>query len=120
MHELLLREKDDVRAAEAVALFCYQAKKCICAMTGALEGLDTLIFAGGIGENAPEVRARICRGLDFLGIKLDEAKNDAGTPIVSSDYTPATVRVIRTDEEWIIAPDCLPHSGSYDRKGKRK
>ena len=103
MRELLLRENEDVRAAEAVALFCYQAKKWICSMAGALEGLDTLVFAGGIGENAPEVRARICRGLDFLGIKLDEAKNAAGAPIVSSDDSPATVRVIRTDEEWIIA-----------------
>ena len=103
MRELLLREKEDVRAAEAVALFCYHAKKWICALAGALEGLDTLVFAGGIGENAPEVRERICRGLEFIGIKLDRAKNDASAPIISSDGSPATVRVIRTDEELIIA-----------------
>lgn len=103
MRELFLREKKDVRAAEAIALFCYQAKKWICALTGALEGLDTLIFAGGIGENAPEVRARICRGLEFLGIKLDATRNGAGAPIISSDGASTTVRVIRTDEEWIIA-----------------
>src|SRR5574337_104114 len=103
MRELLLREKEDIRAAEAVALFCYQAKKWICSLAGALEGLDTLVFAGGIGENAPEVRARVCQGLEFLGITLDGARNDASAPVISSDGTVATVRVIRTDEEWIIA-----------------
>jgi acetate kinase len=103
VRELLLREKEDVRAAEAVELFCYQAKKWICALAGALEGLETLVFAGGIGENAPEVRARICRGLEFIGIKLDGTRNEAGAPVISSDGSPATVRVIRTDEEWIIA-----------------
>jgi acetate kinase len=103
MRELLLREKDDVRAAEAVALFCYQAKKWICALAGALGGLDTLVFAGGIGENAPPVRARICGGLEFIGLKLDKARNEAGAPIISSDGSPATVRVIRTDEELMIA-----------------
>jgi acetate kinase len=103
MHELLLREKKDVRAAEAVALFCYQAKKWICAMAGALGGLDTLVFAGGIGENAPEVRARICAGLEFIGIKLDGTRNGAAAPVISAAGSPASVRVIRTDEEWIIA-----------------
>ena len=103
MRELQSREKKDVRAAEAVALFCYQAKKWICGMAGALGGLDTLVFAGGIGENAPEIRARICRGLEFLGIRLNAARNNAGAPIISSGRSPVTVRVIRTDEEWIIA-----------------
>jgi acetate kinase len=103
MRELLLREHTDNRAAEAVALFCYQAKKWISAMAGALDGVDTLVFAGGIGEKAPEVRARICRGLEFLGIALDGTRNDANAPVISSDGSTATVRVIRTDEEWIIA-----------------
>ncbi len=103
MRELLLRERQDVRAAEAVALYCYQAKKWICALTGALEGLDTLVFAGGIGENSPEVRARICRGLGFIGIQLDEGRNSANAPVISHDGSPATARVIRTDEELIIA-----------------
>ena len=104
MRELLLREKEDVRAAEAVALFCYQAKKWICAMAGALAGLDTLVFAGGIGENAPAVRARICGGLEFIGIKLDVARNQAAdAPVISSDGSPTTVRVMRTDEELMIA-----------------
>ncbi len=74
MHDLLDHETQDVRAAEAVALFCYQIKKWIGAFAAALGGLDTLVFAGGIGENAPTVRARICDGLEFLGIELEEKK----------------------------------------------
>jgi len=103
MHELLLREGGDVRAAEAVELFCYQTRKWIGAFAAALGGLDTLVFAGGIGENAPVVRSRICEGLNFLGIELEEKRNAAGEPVISGEGSPATVRVIRTDEEWIIA-----------------
>ena len=75
MRDLLQCEAKDVRAAEAVALFCYQVKKWIGAFAAALGGLDTLVFAGGIGENAATVRARICEGLGFLGIELDHARN---------------------------------------------
>jgi acetate kinase len=103
MRELVAREKKDAHAAEAVELFCYQTRKWICAMAGVLGGLDTLVFAGGIGENAPEVRTRICRDLEFLGVKLDTARNKASAPVVSVDRGAVTVRVIRTDEESIIA-----------------
>lgn len=103
MRELFKREKRDVRAAEAIALFCYQAKKWICGMAGALGGVDTLVFAGGIGENDPVVRARIGEGLDFLGIKLDEARNARNAAVISAKGSRATVRVIRTDEELMIA-----------------
>ena len=103
MRELLAREKEDVRAAEAVALFCYQARKFICAMAGALEGLDTLVFSGGIGENLPQVRQKICAGLGFLGVELSERQNAAGAGVISSKKGKVAVRVIRTDEEWIIA-----------------
>jgi len=103
MRELLTQEADDVRAAEAVALFCYQAKKWIGAYAAALGGLDTLVFAGGIGENAPPVRARICAGLGFLGIELDETRNAKNAAVISTDASRATVRVIRTDEELMIA-----------------
>ncbi len=103
MRDLLAREADDVRAAEAVALFCYQAKKWIGAFAAALGGLDTLVFAGGIGENAPVVRTRICDGLNFLGGRLDETRNKANAPVISVDAGPVTVRVIRTDEEVMIA-----------------
>jgi acetate kinase len=92
-----------VRAAEAVALFCYQAKKWLGSFAAALGGLDTLVFAGGIGENCPSIRARICEGLDFLGIKLNGSRNAANAQVISTDTSPATVRVIRTDEELMIA-----------------
>ncbi|MGD0807949.1 MAG: acetate/propionate family kinase, partial [Anaerolineales bacterium] len=96
MQELLARETDDVRAAEAVALFCYQVKKWIGAFAAALGGLDTLVFAGGIGENAPKVRARVCDGLGFLGIEILEKENAANAGVISSDASRVTVRVIHT------------------------
>jgi len=103
MRDLLAKEVADVRAAEAVALFCYQAKKWIGAYAAALGGLDTLVFAGGIGENSPVVRARICEGLDFLGIELEESRNAKTAAVISKNSSRVTVRVIRTDEELMIA-----------------
>ena len=103
IRDLLARQGDDVRAAEAVALFCYQTKKWIGAYAAVLGGLDTLVFSGGIGENSPEVRARICEGLGFLGIALDEQRNAASGPILSTDAGSAKVRLIHTDEESMIA-----------------
>jgi acetate kinase len=103
MRELLDHEKDDVRAAEAVALFCYQIKKVVGSFAAALGGLDTLVFAGGIGENAPPVRARICNGLEFLGIELDEHHNAANDGVISAATSRVDVRVIHTDEELMIA-----------------
>jgi len=103
MHDLLQREATDVRAAEAVALFCYQVKKWIGAFAAALGGLDTLVFAGGIGENASIVRARICEGLGFLGIELEEKRNAANEGVISAADSRVTVRVMHTDEELMIA-----------------
>jgi acetate kinase len=103
MRELLDREAQDVRAAEAVALFCHQEKKWIGAFAAALGGLDTLVFAGGIGENAPPVRARICDGLGFFGIGLEEKRNAANEGVVSGAASRVAVRVIRTDEERMFA-----------------
>jgi len=103
MRDLLDREKQDVRAAEAVALFCYQAKKWIGSFAAVLGGLDTLVFAGGIGENAPAVRARICEGLGVLGIELNASRNVENAPVISMQTHRVTVRVIRTDEELMIA-----------------
>jgi acetate kinase len=103
MRDLLEREAHDVRAAEAIALFCYQVKKWIGAFAAALGGLDTLVFAAGIGENAPTVRARICDGLGFLGVELDEKRNAANEGVISAETSRVTVRVIRTDEEYMIA-----------------
>src|SRR5580658_5891245 len=103
MRDLLNHKKTDVRAAEAVALFCYQAKKWIGSFAAALGGLDTLVFAGGIGENAPPVRARICEGLEFLGIRLDKARNKRNAAVISTNASAVKVRVIRTVEELMIA-----------------
>jgi len=107
IRDLLAREGSDVRAAEALALFCYQAKKQIGAYAAALGGLDTLVFSGGIGENAAVVRARICEGLCFLGLTIDEARNDAGEAVISAEDSGVTIRVIRTDEEREIAQSVL-------------
>jgi acetate kinase len=103
MRDLCAREATDVRAAEAVELFCYQAKKWIGAYAAALGGLDTLVFAGGIGENAPLIRKRICDGLAFLGIQLNHKRNAKNATQISQDDSRVTVRVIRTDEELMIA-----------------
>jgi acetate kinase len=103
MRDLLDCETQDVRAAEAVALFCYQVKKWIGAFAAALGGLETLVFAGGIGENAPTVRARICDGLGLLGIEIDEKRNAAGEGLISAAAARVAVRVIHTDEELMIA-----------------
>jgi acetate kinase len=103
MRDLLARRATDKRAAEAVALFCYQARKWIGALTAALGGLDTLVFAAGIGEKSPEVRAEICTGLEFLGVRLDPARNARNEPIISTEDSNVRVRIIRTDEEMVIA-----------------
>jgi acetate kinase len=103
MRDLLGRAPHNADAEGAVELYCYQARKFLGAMAAALGGLDTLIFTGGIGENAPPVRDRICAGLDFLGVRLDNVRNDAGAPVISADGSDAVVRVIRTDEQLMIA-----------------
>ena len=103
VRDLLAQEDADARAAEAVSLFCYQAKKWIGSYAAALGGLDTLVFAGGIGENAPLIRQRICEGLGFLGIALHPKRNAKNASVISTDSGRVTVRVIRTDEERMIA-----------------
>lgn len=103
MHDLLSREAEDPHAAQAIELFCYQAKKFLGALCAVLGGLDTLVFTAGIGTNAPQVRWRICEGLEFLGICLDAGRNDANAAVISADGGPVTVRVMKTDEELTIA-----------------
>ena len=112
MRDLLAREADDPRAADAVALFCHQGKKAIGALAATLGGIDTLVFAGGIGERAATVRARIAGGLEHLGIHVDEARNQAGAPVLSTEASPCTVRVLHTDEESIIARETLEVMGA--------
>ncbi|MGO9931764.1 MAG: acetate/propionate family kinase [Steroidobacteraceae bacterium] len=103
VRDLLDREAGDPRAREALELFCYQAKKWIGSFAAVLGGVDTLVFAGGIGENAAPVRRRICDGLQFLGIKIEESLNLGNAPRISTDTAAVAVRVIHTDEESVIA-----------------
>ncbi len=103
LRDLLERESHDVRAAEAVELFCYEIKKRIGGYAAALGGIDTLVFSGGIGENSPPVRSRICRGLEFLGIELDKNRNAENAALISASAGQTAVRVIATDEEQMIA-----------------
>ncbi len=112
MHDLLQHETQDMRAAEAVALFCYQIRKSIGAFAAALGGLDTLVFTGGIGENAPQIRVRICDELGFLGIEINPERNAMNAPLISPDSGRVKVRVIHTDEEIIIARSVISVLGT--------
>jgi acetate kinase len=103
MKDLLVHETNDFRAKEAIDVFCYQTKKWIGSYSAALGGLDTLVFAGGIGENVPTIRARICKGLEFLGVDIDEGLNNANEGLISKKTGRVIVRIIRTDEEFMIA-----------------
>ena len=103
MRELMEIEDTDPRAAEAIELFCYQTKKWIGSFAAVLGGLETLVFTGGIGEHSPEVRSKICDGLEFLGIELDEIKNMKNEAVISTETSRVTVRVITTNEEVMIA-----------------
>ncbi|HTB26953.1 MAG TPA: acetate/propionate family kinase, partial [Puia sp.] len=103
MKDLLGKESEDIRAAEAIALFCYQVKKWIGSYTAVLGGLDIMVFSGGVGENAATVRSRICEGLQFMGIELNEEQNQSGAKIISVEKSRVKVYVIPTDEELMIA-----------------
>jgi len=103
MRDLLQQEAGDPHVAEAIELYCYQAKKYLGALAAVLGGLNTLVFTAGIGEKAPTIRGRICQGMEFLGIQLDPGRNQANAPVISRDGSPATVRVMKTNEELMIA-----------------
>lgn len=103
MKELIKNKNKDARAEEAFELFCYQVKKNIGAYAAVLGGLEILVFSGGIGEHSSEVRQQICTGLNFLGIELDEIKNKNNEPVISTESSKVTVRIIKTNEELMIA-----------------
>ncbi len=103
LRDLLAAEGKDHRAAEAVGLFCYRIKQTIGGFAAVLGGLDRLVFTGGIGENAPVIRERVCAGLEFLGIDLDQGLNRQGGAIISTPSSGVTIHVIATDEEAVIA-----------------
>lgn len=103
MAELLAVRATDPHAAQAVAMFCWSARKHVGALTAALGGIDTLVFTGGIGEHAAPVRAEICAGLGHLGIRLDADANSRHGEVISVPGSACTVRVIPTDEDLMIA-----------------
>ena len=103
VRDLPARATRDPRAEEAIGMFCHQVRKSLGALAATLGGVDTLIFTAGIGENSPEIRARICAGLGFLGIRLDAARNRRNAAIVSRVGRGVTVRVMKTNEELTIA-----------------
>jgi acetate kinase len=120
MRELLAEEAEhgDRRARLAIDLFCYRVRKYLGAYLAAMNGADAIAFAGGIGENAPSVRARICNGLDWLGIEVDPARNAAlgpgGEGRFDREGSRVALWVIPTDEELLIARDTwrVVNSGS--------
>jgi acetate kinase len=103
MRDLLSQEASDPHAAQAIEMYCYQARKHLGALATVIGGLDTLIFTAGIGGSCHIVRQRICQGTEFLGIHIDPARNDSNAAVISRDDSPVTVRVMKTDEELMIA-----------------
>ncbi len=103
MRALLAAEANDPKAAAAVEIFCYQARKFLGSLAAVLGGLDLLVFTGGIGEHAPEIRERICAPLGFLGLRIDPERNRENQPVISSGTSPVEIRVVPTDEELMIA-----------------
>jgi acetate kinase len=103
MRELIAHEADDQSCRLAVSIYCYEIKKRIGAYAAALGGLDHLVFSGGIGEHAALVRARICAGLEFLGIEIDPRHNAANAALISTAAAQVGVHVIPSDEEVVIA-----------------
>jgi acetate kinase len=116
MRDLLKKEKSETHAREAVDLFCYRAKKHLGALVAVLGGLDTLVFTAGIGENSPAVRQRICQNMGFLGIDLDEDRNHTNAAIISPEGANVTIRVMKTDEDLMVAR----HTYSLIRKNQKK
>jgi acetate kinase len=100
---LSARSGEDPRAREAIDLFCHEVKKRIGAFAAVLGGIDRLVFTGGVGEHAWDVRARVCEGLAFLGVALDPELNRASAPVISGARSAVTVQVIAADEEAMVA-----------------
>ncbi len=106
MREILTAVKDNQQRAKwAFEIFCYRIKKYIGAYASAMGGLDALVFTGGIGENSKEVREEVCKEMEFLGIHLDDLKNQSSDEIISKENSKVTVMRIPTNEELVIALD---------------
>ncbi|HEX3568456.1 MAG TPA: acetate/propionate family kinase [Candidatus Saccharimonadales bacterium] len=117
MKQLLEIEAADERAKEAIDVFCYHVKKQIGALAAALGGLDTVVFTGGMGEQAPKIRERICTDLTFLGITLDASRNQQNARLISADGSNVGVHVIHTDEAVTIARETIKYIMSRTRGG---
>ena len=102
MEELLRIENEDSRAKDAVDIFCYSVKKSLAGLAAAVGGVDTVVFTGGMGENAPKVRERICADLELMGIALAADKNSVNAEVISIDASQVKVRVMHTDEALTI------------------
>jgi acetate kinase len=103
MQDLISARDHNPQAEQAIVLFCYQARKAIGALAAVLDGVETLIFTGGIGENAALIRARVCENLSYLGLGVDDAKNADHADVISMPQSRVTIRVIKTHEELMIA-----------------
>jgi len=103
MQDLLAQEEANSNAADAIALFCYRAKKYLAAYAAVLGGLDVVVFTAGIGEHAPVIRERICMGMEFFGIQIDPARNRVNAPVISTDDSRVKVRVMNTNENLMLA-----------------
>ncbi|MCH7343789.1 acetate/propionate family kinase [Pelomonas sp. CA6] len=112
---LLPREAGDARAAAALALYVRRIVREAGALVAVLGGLDLLVFTAGIGEHQPEIRSRVCAGLAFLGLRLDEAANARHEPLISAPGSAVRVAVEPANEEWVAARHALallqPHAG---------
>jgi acetate kinase len=103
MRDLLERAASDSKAAEAIELYCYLARKNCGALTAVLGGVDTIVFTGGVGEHAAPIREKICAGLDYLGVQFHSNRNAANEGVISAENSRVVVRVIATDEDLVIA-----------------
>lgn len=99
----LLDHRDEAGAALAIEVFCYQARRSIAGLAAVLGGLDRLVFTGGIGANAPAIRAEICAGLEFLGVHVDGRRNEGSRKRISPRRSPVLIEARTTDEESVIA-----------------
>jgi acetate kinase len=95
--------RTDSQSREAVDLYCHTARKHLAALTATLNGVDTVVFTGGIGEHAPPIRSGICAGLEYLGIDIAPERNTSNDAIISRSHSRVVVRVMKTDEDLVIA-----------------
>ena len=121
MKVLLEQEDEDQKAHEAVDVFCYQVKKTIGAYAAALGGVDAIVFSGGMGENAPKIRARVCQGLEYLGVKLGEHLNKNGEKLISDVDSGVDVFVLRVDEAVTMAEEARTYlNNGGDNESKKQ